>query len=467
MSDIIVGAPGEDIGPLVDSGRVYLFSGATGARLRTLETPDAYQEDESLFGYDVADAGDTNGDGAPDLIVGAISHGPTDVDNGRAFVLSATTGQMLRTTTTVDPGQTFNGYGRTVSGAGDLDGDGHDEFVVAEDSFTYLYDGATGALIRLLDLPGDPPGTSFGATAFARLDDLTGDGVGELAAATGGHTYTFDLTTGAAVHVALNPTPSNFENRPQQLAAVGDADGDGVTDFSRGVPFARVQPDQSRLGALYIYSGATGALLLDVLPPTSEGRAFGAAVAAVGDLDGDGAADVLATVPFPFDAPRVVALSGATGAVLGEIVSPFEPETGVIDVVTLRPADGGPAGAIVAVSWSGRYAAETQSRRRVLVYRFGGTVDALPAPAVPALALSVAPSPSAGAARAVVAVSSPGHVRVAVVDALGRTVAVAHDGALGAGSHDLRLGGSLPAGVYAVVAESGGGRAVARWVVVP
>lgn len=80
-------------------------------------------------------------------------------------------------------------------------------------------------------------------------------------------------------------------------------------------------------------------------------------------------------------------------------------------------------------------------------------------------ALTVTPNPSAGDARIALALHAPATTRVCIVDALGRTVATLADGTLGAGEHSFAADGLAP-GVYAVVAEAGDARSVARLTVV-
>ncbi len=97
-------------------------------------------------------------------------------------------------------------------------------------------------------------------------------------------------------------------------------------------------------------------------------------------------------------------------------------------------------------------------------------VAGAPGPGSASLGVSVSPNPSSGAASATmtltVASSSASAVRVVVWDALGRVVAVLHDGPVSAGSVRLSLPSGLAAGMYAVVASSSAGASArARWVV--
>ncbi|WP_412069555.1 PQQ-dependent sugar dehydrogenase [Rubrivirga sp. IMCC43871] len=93
----------------------------------------------------------------------------------------------------------------------------------------------------------------------------------------------------------------------------------------------------------------------------------------------------------------------------------------------------------------------------------GGVSTAAPPPA--GVTLAVVPNPSRGASALAVTLVAAGPARVTVVDALGRTVALLHDGPLAAGPTRLAVP-SLSAGVYLAVIEAGGGRMVRALTVV-
>ena len=99
------------------TGRVYLYSGKTGKLLYALTgetTGDG-------FGTTQATAGDVDGDGTPDLIVGAWQYGASAIGGGRAYLYSGRTGRLLKTFTNRVPGDTF---GFDAVGIGDVNGDG-------------------------------------------------------------------------------------------------------------------------------------------------------------------------------------------------------------------------------------------------------------------------------------------------------------------------------------------------------
>lgn len=175
VPDFAVGAVGEDaLGS--NTGAVYLYSGATGNLLQYWQG----FEYNSNFGRQVRSAGDADGDGFGDLIVGAMFAAP----NGKAYLLSGNTGAVLHTFTGYDPGEVF---GHGVGGAGDVDGDGFDDVIVGADrfyvpggytGFAYVYSGKTGKKLQFLQAGG--PTARFG-NAAAGLGDVSGDGVPDLA----------------------------------------------------------------------------------------------------------------------------------------------------------------------------------------------------------------------------------------------------------------------------------------------
>ena len=132
------------------------------------------------FGLSVSGAGDVNNDGYSDLIVGAYGNDAGGSNAGRAYVYSGQTGGLLYTFTGEAAGDEF---GRSVSGAGDVNNDGYADLIVGAPSTeyegypgqAYVYSGQTGAL--LYTFTGEAAGDLFG-TSVSGAGDVKNDEIG-------------------------------------------------------------------------------------------------------------------------------------------------------------------------------------------------------------------------------------------------------------------------------------------------
>ena len=179
--DLMVGAHNADPGGAFSAGSAYVYSGATGGQLFRLDGALA----DDWFGISVGAAGDIDADGVPDLIIGAESASPGGLHKaGSAYVYSgATQLELFR----FDGDLTNAFLGAAVAGAGDTDGDGVPDLVVGADGYTVaamgdtgiarVYSGADGSLLH--QASGTAGGNQYGS-AVAGGGDQDGDGLGEV-----------------------------------------------------------------------------------------------------------------------------------------------------------------------------------------------------------------------------------------------------------------------------------------------
>ncbi|MHC4515677.1 MAG: hypothetical protein ACYS5W_18520, partial [Planctomycetota bacterium] len=170
FADLIVGARYDDNNGN-NSGSARVLSGRDGKILYTFNGDAAGDE----FGNSVSGAGDVNRDGHADVIVGA----PTDdnngsnkgSDSGSARVLSGKDGKILYTFDGDSPGDYF---GSAVSAAGDVNGDGHGDLIVgayaddnkgSDSGSARVLSGKDGKILYTFD--GDSPGDYFGSAVSA------------------------------------------------------------------------------------------------------------------------------------------------------------------------------------------------------------------------------------------------------------------------------------------------------------
>lgn len=164
-----------------DSGRgyAYVFSGQTGDTLYVFRGEAA----SDFFGVSAASAGDVNNDGYDDIIIGAHFNDAGGIDAGRAYVFSGQTGDTLHIFTGAAAGDFF---GLLALPAGDMNGDGYDDLIIgaqlndgagADFGRAYVFSGRTGDTLLIFD--GEESGALFGGRARS-AGDVNNDGRPDL-----------------------------------------------------------------------------------------------------------------------------------------------------------------------------------------------------------------------------------------------------------------------------------------------
>ncbi|MFT7464280.1 MAG: hypothetical protein ACI9EF_002630 [Pseudohongiellaceae bacterium] len=274
---------------------------------------------QAFFGRSVAALGDVDNDGVSDIVVGDV-FGAGFV--GSAHVYSGKSSAPLFTVRGQVPGENF---GAAVVGCGDVNGDGVPDFAVGSPLNSVAGSSAGQVVVCsgtngdiLATLAGAAPDSYFGA-ALANLGDLDGDGIAELAVGAprqgdnqSGAVWVYRAGGIGGVTLFDGVLGSGKDDAlGTAVAAAGDVNGDGVLDFIVGAP-----QTANASGYIRVHSG-TGGTLLWKSSGDNDGDAYGSSVAGVPDVDGDGLADVIVGIPGldagAFDAGGLVVYCGVSG----------------------------------------------------------------------------------------------------------------------------------------------------------
>ncbi|MFH1465749.1 MAG: MopE-related protein [Pseudomonadota bacterium] len=336
VDDLLIGALGQQsLGPMTGAAYLLLGPGPTSGALVDADATLRGMAAGDQAGTSLAFAGDLDGDGVVDLMVGAprVDKSTSTTSTGEVYLLYGPVlgEQSLSTADVLMTGEMTDALaGTSVAGGDDLDGDGLDDFIIGAPgdssyrsnagtvyAFTHTPSGTVALSVADAKITGDSTNAALG-TSVAMVGDVDGDGSGDFLVGGPGDS-TGGALAGAAFLITASPTGSSTiggfyaerlyggaagDGAGSRVSGAGDVDGDGFADLLVAAPAASTFSTDG--GEAYLMLGPFGpsASSLNLLTD-HDGWFLGEAAAAgdgmmvapAGDLDADGLDDLLVSAP--------------------------------------------------------------------------------------------------------------------------------------------------------------------------
>ncbi|MBT3221954.1 MAG: hypothetical protein HN348_23005, partial [Proteobacteria bacterium] len=320
FNDVVVGAFFDDDNGQ-NSGSAYVYLGSTTVATNEAKLVASDGADEDYYGRSVSGAGDINGDGYDDIIVGAQNDDNEGDNSGSSYLYFGNSSGISPTTeyrlVPSDAG-TSNQFGTAVAGAGDVNGDGYDDIIVGTGyglapgylGGAYIFHGGSSGIDLQSEtklVSADIAQFDYFGSSVAAAGDVNGDGYSDVIIGAYADSHTANSAGSAYIFLGsangiddksetklLAPNASDDDFFGDCVAGAGDVNGDGYDDVIVGA----WQHGVDRSGNAFVYLGSSSGI--DVSNPIEfrssdiiSQQKFGISVAGAGDIDGDGYDDVI------------------------------------------------------------------------------------------------------------------------------------------------------------------------------
>ena len=318
FGDVVLGAPLYTKGQYAEGVAFIHYGSGTGLAIQPALTLEANQA-ESRMGHSVACAGDVNGDGFADVIIGAYLYDNGQKDEGAIYVYQGRSNGLDPNPIATMEGEQIDAYaGFNVASAGDINGDGYSDIIAGsyaydngqiDEGAAFVWMGGARSIKETVvtHLEMNISGIQFG-WSVAGVGDVNGDGFGDVIVSANnydnGQAYEGAAFIFHGSNQGLATVPTTVLESNQGLASLGsvasagDVNGDGFGDVAIGVPLYN-NPTNNE-GAVLVFYGSQQGLSTQVktmLLGTQEDAKFGASVSSAGDVNKDGYCDIVVGEP--------------------------------------------------------------------------------------------------------------------------------------------------------------------------
>ena len=300
--DVMVGDPSYSS----SGGRIDAYYGSASGVSSTSAFAVSSTSAGAALGQSIDAAGDMNGDGYDDVIVGSPGYSATYVNGGRIIVFyGASAGLSTSSVTSLTGTQNLAGLGTAVAGLGDVNGDGYDDVAASEpywDTVNILLGSSTGVTLTGATTVVNTSWNTFGS-ALDSAGDVNGDGwpdliIGDYGYSTSskaslGRAYVYHNSGSGTFTTAKTTMTGSFasDQLGWDVAGVGDVDNDGYDDVLVGIDFANSYRGEARL---YLGSASgVSSSYIQSFGGSATYEYYGSSLDGAGDVDGDGWADII------------------------------------------------------------------------------------------------------------------------------------------------------------------------------